>query len=278
MNVFLRESITSICDNYYQGVFVVKRLSLLFTTVLLISCVSTNSENINTEVPNFKEQKISDYEIEISGTENIRNVFFYRAPAGLVFSDAPKSNDFINETISNISIIVNNTEYPLKFSEYTEGLYIFYLSDFNGKKLKILGNDRIKLVSRRALTYSDSVIGTRLKFGDKEFGRKKYPYDCLICLNQLQISKNTKTEQEKIDLARKIICKKYGFKNPDEYVRWLNRCDWNNLYISLSAGSYSNSISFFKGDIIVIKENLLTIEDMSYTDSGYLYLVTAGKN
>lgn len=255
-------------------------LSLFFLISLfsIISCVSTNQENINIEKPNLMDKKIDDYNIEISGTENIKYIYFYRSPTGLHFSGEPVNNNFIQETISNISFFIGNKEYYLKFSDYEENLYEFYAIDETGKKLQVFGNAKIVLQSKRALSFSDAVVGTGLKFGEREFGRKKYPYNCLICLNNLTIAKNTKTEQERIDLARKIICKKYGFKNPNDYVAWLNRCDWNNLYISLSAGSYSNARSFVEGDYIFMKENLLTIEDMSSTSAGYLYLVTAGKN
>lgn len=255
-------------------------LSLFFIISLffVISCASTNQGNISTEKPNLQENKIDDYTIEISGTGNLKYVYFYRTPTGLRFSNDPISSKFIEETISNITFLIGNKEYCLKFSNYEQTIYEFYVMDEKGKKLQIIGNDKIILKSKRALSFSDSVVGTGLKFGEKEFGRKKYPYNCVICLNNLSISKNTKAEQEKIDLARKIICKKYGFNNANDYINWLNRCNWNNLYRSLSIGSYSNATPFVVGDYISIKENLLTIEDISSSPAGYLYLVTAGKN
>ena len=53
-------------------------LSLFFLISLfsIISCVSTNQENINIEKPNLMDKKIDDYSIEISGTENIKYIFF----------------------------------------------------------------------------------------------------------------------------------------------------------------------------------------------------------
>ena len=49
-------------------------LSLFFLISLfsIISCVSTNQKNINIEKPNLMDKKIDDYNIEISGTENIK--------------------------------------------------------------------------------------------------------------------------------------------------------------------------------------------------------------
>ena len=80
-------------------------LSLFFLISLfsIISCVSTNKENINIEKPNLMDKKIDDYNIEISGTENIKYIYFYRSPTGLHFSGEPVNNNFIQETISNIS-------------------------------------------------------------------------------------------------------------------------------------------------------------------------------
>lgn len=175
-------------------------LSLFFLISLfsIISCVSTNQENINIEKPNLMDKKIDDYNIEISGTENIKYIYFYRSPTGLHFSGEPVNNNFIQETISNISFFIGNKEYYLKFSDYEENLYEFYAIDETGNKLQVFGNDKIVLQSKRALSFSDAVVGTGLKFGEREFGRNKYPYNCLICLNNLTIAKNTKTEQERL--------------------------------------------------------------------------------
>lgn len=74
-----------------------------FVSFLFLSCVSTNYENANTEKPKLQEVKLDDYNIEISGTENIKYIYFYRSPTGLHFSGEPVNNNFIQETISNIS-------------------------------------------------------------------------------------------------------------------------------------------------------------------------------
>lgn len=256
-----------------------KFLFLLSISFLYCSCTSTN-QDLSFEDQSIKFEKIDEYTIEISNISKIKNVYFYIFP-----KSSPKSQELINQTISNISFEVNGNTYNLKYSLYDSDdvIYCFYLSDSNGKKLSLLelpsSPDKIFLKSKRALTYSDGIAGTSYKVGDKIYGRKKYPYDCLICLNQLKISKNTKEEQDKIDLAREIIVKKYGFKSYTEYVHWLDRTNWNNLYISLSAGSYANKIPFVEGDIVFVKEIfLLTIEYMRDTGKEYLYLITAGKN
>ena len=75
------------------------------------------------------DKKIDDYNIEISGTENIKYIYFYRCPTGLHFSGEPVNNNFIQETISNISFFIGNKEYYLKFSDYEENLYEFYAID-----------------------------------------------------------------------------------------------------------------------------------------------------
>lgn len=261
---------------------------VLFISEIFLSCASTNKD-ITRKEPNIKFNKIDNYSIEISGLKNIKNIYFYRVPTGLSLLSAQFKGedykrtkdfqDFIDETISNISITINGIEYYLKFANYeTFGLYSFYLSDTNGRKLFITDTNKIILQSKCALTYFNGIAETKLEFNKKQYGRKKYPYDCLIYLDGLQIAKNTKKEQEQTNLARTIIVKKYGFLNSYEYTHWLNRCNWHNLYTSLSAGTYSNSIPFEEGDIITMKGHLLTIENIDYTDNGYLYLITAAKN
>lgn len=177
-------------------------------------------------------------------------------------------------------------------------MYIFYLADTENKKLSITGNNRIVLKSKRALSYSFIECDTRFtkKFltrdifnmgtflYGKTFGRNIYPYDCSIFLDNLKFSEKTRVEQEaeqeKRDLARAIIAKKYGAANADAYVKWLNRCDYMNLHRSLNIGGsyYVNTIPFMEGDMVLMKENLLSIENMNYMGNGYLYLVTASKN
>ena len=189
-------------------------LSLFFLISLfsIISCVSTNQKNINIEKPHLMDKKIDYYNIEISGTENIKYIYFYRSPTGLHFSGEPVNNNFIQETISNISFFIGNKEYYLKFSDYEENLYEFYAIDETGKKLQVFGNDKIVLQSKRALSFSDVVVGTRLKFGERELGRKKYPYNCLICLNNLTIAKNTKMDKRELIWQERLFAKNMDLK------------------------------------------------------------------
>ena len=53
----------------------------------------------------------------------------------------------------------------LKFSDYEDNLHEFYAIDETGKKLQVFGNDKIVLQSKRALSFSDAVVGTGLNFG-----------------------------------------------------------------------------------------------------------------
>ena len=103
-------------------------LSLFFLISLfsIISCVSTNQENINIEKPNLMDKKIDDYNIEISGTENIKYIYFYRSPTGLHFSGEPVNNNFIQGTISNISFFIGNKEYYLKFNSRKRKICLVY--------------------------------------------------------------------------------------------------------------------------------------------------------
>lgn len=259
---------------------------LLCIGIFFVSCVSTNQESVNTEKPNFEVTKIDDYNIEISATENARYIYLCQYlgkyshwyDAYYDFRTNERIDSEVKRITQNISFMIDGKIYDLKLDDEDDGLFKFVVIDSNGKKLQNYGNSKITLKSNRALSYTNAIAGTRLKIGDEEFGRKKYPFDCLISLNNLNLSEKTKAEQEKIDLARKIIVKKYGFRDSQDYISWLNRTNWNNLYVSLSAGSYSNARPFVEGDYVFMKENLLTIEDMSSTSAGYLYLVTAGKN
>ena len=274
-----------------------KIILCIFAVLLFASCVSTNQEDAKIEKPYLQATKIDDYTIEITGTENIKHVHFY-------ITRGSYSDSVIKETSSNISFLINNKKYYLKLYDiskyniklehgYGHGcVYDFVISDENRNELEIFATDKIILQSKRAFLYFEAVVNTEIKFGDDEYGRKKAPYNCLIYLDRLYLAKETKEEKEeklkkidlsrKSDLSKKIICKKYGFKNEKDYVKWSNRCSWGNLYNSLSRGSYSNAIPFVEKDIIFVKQNLLTIEDITYTNSQgniiYIYLVTAGKN
>lgn len=82
------------------------------------------------------------------------------------------------------------------------------------------------------------------------------------------------TRKESLRLARKIICKKYGFESEQEYLDWLNRMDSSNLINSLTMGNaYTNT--FVVGDIIIMKPYMFSIGYMDYYGmDSFVYLVS----
>ena len=91
---------------------------------------------------------------------------------------------------------------------------------------------------------------------------------------QLQ-SQRKKEENARIDrmnLARKIIAKKYNFTSENDYINWRDRCSSINLYRSLTTGW---GTPFLVGDIISIKPHTLSIKHMDpYIAGSISYLVS----
>lgn len=263
---------------------------IIFVSVLsIVPCVSPVDEDAK---PNLEYKILNDYEIEVNNINEINNVFFNFMPKGDNIEVVPESPELIRQITDNISIIINNETYELKFNKYDSNLYSFYVADSKGKNISIsedLGADNLRIVSNKGLSYEKVTVDTNFFFGKKPIGRKKPPFDCYIYLSGLALEQNSRSKEESVALANEIIMLKYNFKNMDEYVVWANRCSSDNLYTSLNVGQYSNYTPFIEGDLIYMKANLLTIDketllpqDENATEETstetYEYLVTADPN
>lgn len=247
-------------------------LSILFS-LILISCATTNTTTEQAIKPKISYEVIDEYHIKITGVETIRNVFLCEP------TPTWNSHYSLDDITRNIYIEVDGIPYnffkDMGFFD-PEEVTKFALQDYNGKKVEVNGNSEIDLYSILPLKYSNVIIGTGLEFKDvASFGNKRAPYDCFICFNILSFGDKTKEDKERLDLANQIIVKKYNFDSVLDYKQYLNRTYYQNLYNSLSIGSYSNYIPFKTGDLIFVPDKILTVKDVEPALGAYLYLISA---
>ncbi len=272
--------------------------SLLFITILLFtSCASTTcpqlSEYEKDRIQNvkFSVKAINDWNYEITGLDDVNNVYILRARNKKSKKDMQEYLAYLN---NNISIESHGVKYAAKFLDYDKikyyyndqsaYLYIekYQLCDINEKPLTKSDMITIKQNRRAKKVYSDSVpivspyimvqrpinneILTLNNFYDaiKFYGREENYTDCYILLKVLD--GDTKKEGEKKDLAEKIINKKY----PDYYDSQ-NRTSFKYLINSLQ---FKTKVPYKKDDWIVTNSYLLEIKHMSRFSNGFVYLVT----
>lgn len=159
----------------------------------------------------------------------------------------------------------NITLYEFKFTSFDESI------DFVNRKKDLYF---FFLDGAMKFNYSNYYFVQKIIFSENEYiGNGE---DLIIYFPDLDIQKRMTKEEEIELLSDAIICKKYNFKSPNDYKKWKE--NFNKLYISLNIGDYSGATPFKIGDLTFLGKNLFTIEDMSYNNGQYRYLVTAGKN
>ena len=247
-----------------------KKISFLsFIFLLFISCASTKIDNNNES--QFSMNCI-DNGIEILIPQNINFFYLYRDVDADIY-DWQGKYKYEDETIDNNMVFVDEEECSLKMYDFRDHLMAFILVNQNGRKIDIKGK-KIVLQSKRLLSYSDAIVDTQVKINGERYGSRKEPLNCYLYLRDCKLGEITEVEQKKIDLAKSIIVKKYGFKDTKDFNNWKKRATFSNLYESLSEFYENYSYPFVENDIIPVKEQNLVIMDMVSYGNGYLYLMT----
>ena len=242
----------------------------IFACLLFLGCASVEQIKLN-----FTTEKISDYELKISGTELAENLYLRIQ----VLNSKRKS---LSEDIEkHIKVLCGSNEYKFVLTRYdtlnnnkSESIACFDLHNKEGEKVNLTGFSEIRLISEKAISYKDVMAAQALWFINnnvviyktKGAGKKN---DCYIGFIEFSMAKNTKEEIKKNNLANDIIEKQYP-----KYKEYKQRTDFNRLYRSLLY-EWSPQIDFEKNDIIVAPEGMLSVVNVIvYSKSQYLYLVS----
>lgn len=215
-------------------------LGLITTCFLLLGCASLQG---HTTLPNFTAEKISDYEIKITWTGDAKYLYL-KLPLNIKTRNKEVYNGFENskllEFVSNVekcmSVRIGTEEYHFNYDNFdifdagsSDNNFVnvgFELKNANGEKLKLFGNNELRIISQNRLSYDNIVIGTGLHYGSNYYGTSKIfslSYnDCYLALNNFsfdlrtdeEIKRDKKIADDKKELERLNKLWSDGITNP----------------------------------------------------------------
>lgn len=227
-------------------------------------------------IPKLKVERIDNVFYSLSGIKEYKNIYFY--------TDNKKTAELLKKGEHYyIGLTQNETKYELSFlHEISTSDTILYGFKF------IESNTKTDFINKRnqafiglydwfvRYKYDKCIFCRKIIFSEGEtIGSGK---DLLIFIPNLEISDKPEflSKEALANLADEIICKKFNFKSINDYKTW--KSNFNKLYVSLNIGNYLHSSPFNIGDLTFLEKNLFSIEDMTFSNGKYKYLVTASKN